>query len=77
MVVQGGAGGVILQHDKYILGNYEINDGNGHFLGWNRKLVMWGHQDMITPFHILHSNHMPCLQPLVLGMFHHFNPRYK
>jgi hypothetical protein len=32
--------------------------------------------DMMTLFHILHSNHRPCSQPRVLGMFHHPNLRY-
>jgi hypothetical protein len=34
--------GVMLQHDKYILGNYGIRDAKGHLWVWNRKLVMWG-----------------------------------
>jgi hypothetical protein len=70
MVVQGGGGGMMLQDDKYILGNYGIKDAKGHFFGWNMKLVMWGRQDMMAPFHILHYNHRPYLQPLMLGMFH-------
>jgi len=40
MVVQGG---VLLQQDKYILGNYGIRDAKGHLWVWNKKLVMWGH----------------------------------
>jgi hypothetical protein len=39
MAVQGG---VMLQHDKYILGNYGIRDVKGHLWVWNKKLVMWG-----------------------------------
>jgi hypothetical protein len=26
--------------------------------------------------HILCNNHMPCLEPWVLGMIHHPNPEY-
>jgi hypothetical protein len=74
MTVQGV--GVMLQHDKYILGNYGIKDAKGHLWVWNKKLVMWGHRDMMAPFHILHSNHKPCPQPWALGMFHHPHPRY-
>jgi len=44
---------VMLQQDKYILGNYGIKDAKGHLWVWNRKLVMWGCQDMMAPFHIL------------------------
>jgi hypothetical protein len=35
-------GGVMLQQDKYILGNYGIRDAKGYLWGWNKKLVMWG-----------------------------------
>jgi len=35
-------GGVVLQQDKYILGNYGIRDAKEHILAWNKKLVMWG-----------------------------------
>jgi hypothetical protein len=49
----GGGGGVMLQQDKYILGNYGIKDAKGHLWVWNRKLVMWGCQDILAPFHIL------------------------
>jgi hypothetical protein len=76
-VQRGGGGGVMLQHDKHILGNYGIRDAKGHLWVWKRKLVMWGCQDMMTPFRILHSNHKPCPQLQVLGMFHHPNPRYR
>jgi hypothetical protein len=74
MAVQGG---VLLQQDKYILRNYGIRDAKGHLWVWNNKLVMWGHQDMRAPFHILHDDHRPCPQLRMLGMFHHPNPRYK
>jgi hypothetical protein len=30
----------MLQHDKYILGNYGIKDAKGDLWAWNRKLVM-------------------------------------
>jgi hypothetical protein len=70
-------GGVMLQQDKHILGNYGIRDAKGPLWVWKWKFVMWGHQNMMTPFHILHGNHRPCLQPQVLGMFHHPNPRYR
>jgi hypothetical protein len=53
-------GEVMLQQDKYILGNYGIKDAKGHLWVWNKTLVMWGHQDMMAPFHILHNNHKPC-----------------
>jgi hypothetical protein len=32
--------GVMLQHDKYIFGNYGIKDAKGDLWAWNRKLVM-------------------------------------
>ncbi len=67
----------MLQHDKYILGIYGIKDAKGHLWVWNKKLMMWGCHDMMAPFHILHNIHRACLQPRVLGMFHHPNPRYK
>jgi hypothetical protein len=38
MVVQRG---VMLQQDKYILGNYGIMDANEHLWVWNKKVVMW------------------------------------
>jgi hypothetical protein len=46
----------MLQHDKYILGNYGIMDAKGHLWVWNKKIMMWGHHDMMAPFHILHNN---------------------
>jgi hypothetical protein len=69
-------GEVMLQQNKYSFGNYGISDAKGHLWMWNKKLAMWGHQNM-TPFHILHNDYKPCLQPLVLGMLDHPNPRYK
>jgi hypothetical protein len=39
MVMQGG---VMLQHDKCILGNYGFKDAKGHLWVWNKKLVMSG-----------------------------------
>jgi len=30
--------GVMLQYDKYILGNYGIKDAKGHLWVWNRKI---------------------------------------
>jgi hypothetical protein len=39
MAVQGG---VMLRHEKYILGNYGIKDAKEHLWVWNRKLVMLG-----------------------------------
>jgi hypothetical protein len=77
MAMQRGGGGVMLQHYKYFFGNYGIKDAKGHLWVWNRKLVMVGHHDMMAPYHILHNNHKPCPQCLVLEMFHHPNPRYR
>jgi hypothetical protein len=37
-----GGGGVLLQQDKYILGNYGIRDAKKYLWGWNKKLVTWG-----------------------------------
>jgi hypothetical protein len=74
VIYVGAKKGVMLRHDKYILGNYWIKDAKGHLWVWNMKLVIW---DMMAPFHILHNNHKPCLQPWVLRMFHHPNPRYR
>jgi hypothetical protein len=34
--------GVMLQQNKYILGNYGIMDAKGHLWVWNKKLMMWG-----------------------------------
>ncbi len=62
IIAMQGGGGVMLQHDKYFFGNYGIRDAKEHLWVWNRKLVMWGHQDMMAPFHILHNNHNPCSQ---------------
>jgi hypothetical protein len=53
--------GVMLQHDKYILGNYGIKDAKGDLWMWSKNLVMWGHKKMVAPLHILHNNHKPCL----------------
>ncbi len=68
--------GVMLQYNKlYIFGNCGIRDAKRDLWVWNRNLVIWGHQDMVAPFHILHGNHKACTQLWVLGMFHHPNPK--
>jgi hypothetical protein len=60
MVMQPrGGGGVMLQQDKYILGNYGIKNFKGHLWAWEKidDVGVPGHD---APFHILHSNHRPC-----------------
>ncbi len=57
----GGGGGVMLQQNNYIFGNYGINDAKGHLWMRNIKLVMWGCQDMMATFNVLHNDYMPCL----------------
>ncbi len=55
----------MLQHDKLnILGNCGFKDTKGGLWVWNKDLVLW---DMVAFPHILRNNHMPCLQPQVLG----------
>jgi hypothetical protein len=55
-----------------ILGIYEIT--NLWVMG--RRFLMWGHHGIMVLRQILHNNHKSCFQPWVLGMFHHFNPKY-
>jgi len=62
MLMQGeGGAGVMLQQNNYIFGNYGINDAKGHLWMRNIKLVMWGCQDMMATFNVLHNDYMPCL----------------
>jgi hypothetical protein len=41
-----------------------------------RKLMMSRCQNSVAPPHIWRNNHNPYLQPQILGIFHHPNPKY-
>ncbi len=56
-----------------ILGIYGITD----LWVMGRRFLVWECQCILMLCHLLHNNHKFCLQPQVLGMSHHFSPKYK